>query len=59
VALVRLGFDRLWAHPLSSLALVTVRNPSLDRPSNCAVALGPWVLVTVRILVIISPAKRF
>jgi acyl dehydratase len=50
VTLVRPGFNRLWAHPFLSLALVmtvTVRNPSLGQPSNRVSALGPRGLVEV------------
>jgi hypothetical protein len=62
VALVRLGFGRLWAHPFSSLALVTVatvQNPSLGQPLNRTSALGPRGLVAVCVLVITSPMGRF
>jgi hypothetical protein len=55
VALVHPGFGRLWAHPFSSLALVTmetIRNPSMGQPLNHTSTLGPWGLVAVRILVI-------
>jgi hypothetical protein len=61
VALVHPGFGRLLAHPFSSLALVTaatIQNPLLGQPSNCALVLDHWGLVTVRILVIISPTGK-
>jgi hypothetical protein len=49
VALMRLGFSRLWAHPFSSLALVTVstvQNPLSGHPSNCTSILDHWALLT-------------
>jgi hypothetical protein len=61
LTLVCPGFGRLWAHPFSSLALVTVAtvlNPSPSQPSNRASTLGPRGLVVVRVLVITSPAGR-
>jgi hypothetical protein len=57
---MRPGFGCLWAHPFSSLALVTavvVQNPSLGQPSNCASFLDLWDLVTVRAPVIILPLE--